>query len=118
MRTYNEILQGLKEGEKPDYDEIRFACLQANYMLHFSERDIENLLKSKGHPVIESAIKGSVEGRFKARNKAPLEYLGNKYNPDTEECQKRMAQSQRIFDNFLKHQAEKEAKENAEKAGV
>jgi hypothetical protein len=117
-RSYNEILMDLKDGKKPDYDEVRFACLQASYMLFFAERDVENLLKPKRLPLIENMIKGNMEGRLKSRNKPPLEYLGNKYNPDTEECQKHMAQSKKIYENFLKYQAEKEAKQNAEKTEV
>ena len=43
VRSYLDIIIDLKDGLKPDYEEVRLACLMANDLLFFADQDIKRL---------------------------------------------------------------------------
>ena len=107
MRSYLDIIIDLKDGLKPDYEEVRLACLMANSLLFFADHDIERLIgygtdKEKSD-LASRLTKSSYEGRFFAKRKSPEEYLGN-LHPDHPDQKASMAMSEKIHKNFLKHQ--------------
>jgi|SRR5665647_1973921 len=110
MRSYLEIIIDLKDGLKPDYEEVRLACLMADDLLFFSERSVERLTgyctdKEKIDLQSKLAIK-CYEDRFYARKKSPEEWLGN-HHPDHPDQKASMEMSNKIYESFLKHQNEK-----------
>lgn len=107
MRSYLDIIIDLKDGKKPDYEEVRLACLMANAMLWFADEDIKRLTgyctDNEKTDLISKLIISSYESRFYARKKSPEEYLGN-HHPDNPQQKASMEMSKKIFENFLKHQ--------------
>jgi len=80
-----DIIIDLKDGLKPDYEEVRLACLMANDLLFFADQDIKRLTgygtDKEKDDVVSRLTKSSYEGRFYAKKKSPEEYLGN-HHPD------------------------------------
>lgn len=104
MRSYLDIIIDLKDGKKPDYEEVRLACLMANDLLFFSENSVKNLTgyctdKEKTDLQSKLAIK-SYEDRFYIKKKSPEEWLGN-HHPDNPEQKKFMEMGNKIVDKFL-----------------
>lgn len=112
MRSYLDIIIDLKDGKKPDYEEVRLACLMAVNMLFFAESDVKHLMDPAKNRLVESMIKENVENRFKQKKMSPEEYLGD-HHPDHQRQKERMAQSEKIWNAFQKHQNQK-AKENTD----
>lgn len=102
MRSYLDIIIDLKEGRKPDYEEVRLACLMANNLLFFTEQDLKLIIEPKVSHVIKELVKKSIEGRFYAKKKSPEDYLGN-HHPDNPEQKKFMELSNKILDKVLKN---------------
>jgi len=106
MRSYLDIIIDLKDGKRPDYEEVRLACIMAQNLLFFADKSIEMLTgyctdKEKTDLQSKLAIK-SYEDRFYAKKKSPDEWLGS-YHPDNPEQKKSMEVSNKIFNNYIKN---------------
>lgn len=101
MRSYLDIIIDLKEGKKPDYEEIRLACLMANNLLFFAEQDLKQALEPCMPDIVKKLTQKSIEHRFYAKKKSPEEYLGN-HHPDNPEQKKSMELGNNILDKILK----------------
>lgn len=101
MRSYLDIIIDLKNGKKPDYEEVRLACLMAADLLFFTEEDLERTVKPVVPDIIKSLTQKSIESRFYAKKKSPEEYLG-KHHPDNPEQQKWMKLGNKLLDKILK----------------
>lgn len=102
MRILSEIIEDVKAGGKPEYDELRFALLAYNALLFFADRDVRRL----SEPTVSELIKKLTnEENFnrhkKALEKDPKVYIGND-NPDLPEYQEQRKQSERIFNGIMK----------------
>lgn len=116
MRSYLDIIIDLKEGRKPDYEEVRLACIMANDLLYFAEQDIKRVL-GIGHEVelaqmdkeklekrnnlVSNLARSNLESRFKSRKLSPEEFLGN-HHPDHPEQKASMERSKQIYKAFCK----------------
>lgn len=105
MRSYLDIIIDLKDGLKPDYEEVRLACLMANYLLFFAEKDIERIFSrgSNNNDLQLKLLESSYNSRIKSRNLTPEKYLGN-HHPDHPEAKASMEMSKKIYEGFLEHQ--------------
>lgn len=107
MRSYLDIIIDLKDGLKPDYEEVRLACLMANDLLFFAERDTERLLgygtDKERNDLQATLTKKSYESRFYAKKNSPEKWLGS-HHPDHPDQKASMEMSKKIYENFLKHQ--------------
>ena len=101
MRSYLDIIIDLKDGKKPDYEEVRLACLMANDLLFFAESDIKKLKDDKTNQFIKELVIKNYESRFYAKKKSPEEWLGN-HHPDNPEQKKFMEMGNKFLDKFLK----------------
>lgn len=101
MRSYLDIIIDLKEGRKPEYEEIRLACLMANSLLFFAEQDLKKILDTNQSSIIKKLTQKSIEHRFYAKKKSPEEYLGD-HHPDNPQQKEFMKFSKKIFDKVMK----------------
>lgn len=117
MRSTNDIIISVKENEKPEYEELRMACLVLNSLLFFSHQNIARLLKGGYAAEITKNMEfpdahaelGISKTEFNAMKKDPLEWLGKDHIPGTQEYEERHAISKKIFSRFyLKEEQRKE----------
>ncbi|MDF2841673.1 MAG: hypothetical protein K0R00_99 [Herbinix sp.] len=101
MRTYGDIIQSLKAGEKPAYEEIRLAALMGSNLLFFANNDIKRLA---GEPskifTKEWYLSESYTRYHKALNTTPFKWLGNDH-PDNPQYRERFNLSNKILDKVL-----------------
>lgn len=101
MRSYLDIIIDLKEGKKPDYEEVRLAFLMANNLLFFAEQDLKQALEPGIPDIVKKLTQKSIEHRFYAKKKSPEEYLGN-HHPDNPAQKKFIELGNNILDKVLK----------------
>ncbi len=81
MRSYLSIINDLQDGEKPEYEELRFTCLMAENLRTEAEMDIMKLIGNPVFTMKEKVVLTCYENRFYAREKSPIEWLTINY-PD------------------------------------
>jgi cytochrome P450 len=104
MRNLIDIVEEVKDGGQPDYEELRYALLVYNSMLFLDHKNlIEELLKEPRSQkfIRELKAKNSDDMYRNALNKSPKEYIGS-YDPDNPSYQRQRKVHQKIFDKFMK----------------
>lgn len=104
MRSYNEIMEDLMDGKKPDYEEVRLAALQARGMLFFAEQDIKRLTgyataAQKEDFFSKIAICNLETRQSKSKRMSPDKYLGN-WHPDAPGRQEERQLHKKIAEKF------------------
>ena len=95
MRTLFEIIDSVKAGEQPEYDELRYALLALDAA---STLACTALIRDKRRELNkESACKTM----HNALNNDPTEYLGWGYNPDNPDYQKFRKAAIGIYDKAI-----------------
>ncbi len=103
MRTLSKILDILKDGGKPTYEELRYGLLAAESLraLNFSL-----LLKILGRNPKNDYIKSSVGRAFdrdkEALNSDPKEYLGWEYDPENPAYRAGVNGAIRLLDKIIR----------------
>ena len=109
MRTLFEIIEAVKDGERPEYDDLRYALLATDFMLtdisQFVLMDLYGKGKLEGWDKKKYELKD--EHRRKALNTDPKTYVCN-FGPDAPGRQKERAMHKRIFDKLLHNKEEVE----------
>ena len=102
MRTTLEIIESIKDGEKPDYDELRYALLVADFLMtdinQFVLMDLYGKDKLQGWDKKKYEMK--YESRQKILNNDAKKAIGS-FDPDLPERQKERALFKKIGDKFL-----------------
>ncbi len=95
MKTLFEILDEVKSGGKPDYEDLRYAVVALDALRHFDNNALNNLRKAKleGKPVVmlydpDWQARESFERFKKALGLPPKEYCGITHDPDNPEYQR------------------------------
>lgn len=95
MKTLDEIIEEVKDGFKPDYEDLRYALLAVCALYHFDSNAIRKLYQreqeGKYRPELfglEWEAKESHRRLQTAFRLPPKQYVGKSHDPDTEECQK------------------------------
>ena len=95
MKTLNEIIDIVKDGGKPEYDELRYALLAMCALHYFDSSTLMNLWQREKEGKYKPGLFGleweaneSFTRAKLALNKSPKDYLGSQYDPDTEEYQR------------------------------
>lgn len=104
MRTLFEIIEEVKDGGKPDYDELRYALLAYQSMFVMDHNKLLNELTSEKEtkPFIKKMMaQNSFDMYKKALNKSPKEWLGPNYDPDNPDCQKFHKMAGKLFDKVI-----------------
>lgn len=109
MRNLIDIVKDVKDGKKPEYDELRYAVVVLEVLSGFDLRAIMRLAEGekKGKRKFlsyssEYQYNESFNRRKIAMNKPPMEWLGKNNDPDSKEYQERRKMSQNIFDKIQK----------------
>ena len=102
MRTLFEIIEAVKDGERPEYDELRYALLATDFMLTDISQFVLMDLYGKGklEDWDKKKYETKCEHRQKALNTDPKTYVGS-FDPDAPGRQKERAMHKRIFDKLL-----------------
>lgn len=102
MRTLFEIVEAVKDGERPEYDELRYALLATDFLLTNIDQFVLMDLYSKGK--LDDRDKKRYEIKYEQRRKAlntdPKIYVGS-FDPDLPGSQESREVSRRIFDKFM-----------------
>ena len=104
MRTLFEIITDVKDGEKPDYEEIRYALLVYEFMFNMDHRVLqEELLREKDSPgfIKKMRVDNSFDMFKKALGKSPKEYLGPNHDPENTEYQKHRKIGKKILNKII-----------------
>ncbi|MHC1722472.1 MAG: hypothetical protein AB9836_04605 [Aminipila sp.] len=102
MRNLFDIIEDVKDGKKPPYDELRFALLTYSSLLFFSNNDVKKLSDGDCQPFLRDFIRDENHRRMhKALNQDPMIWIGN-HNPDLPECQEKRKVHQKIFEKIMK----------------
>ena len=113
MRSTNDIIASIKDGEAVEYEELRMACLVMDALLFFAHGNIRRLLAGgigaeltiKNFPDAHAEL-GISKQEWEALRKDPLEYLGREHIPGTPEYESIYRVSKAIFNKFAKDQEE------------
>lgn len=105
MRTLLEIVEDIKDGKKPDYEELRYAVLVYSWIFSIEHNNyIEVLLSEKEIPKHVKKLKAdSSFAMYKtALNTSPKEYLGWRNDPDNPEYQKFRKKGNKFLDMVMR----------------
>lgn len=99
-KTLGEIITAVRDGEKPDYDDLRFAICCLDIMGTFDRRALDSLAEAEREgkkPFMTRSAVWQQQERFERMKrqlaKTPLEILGDTYHPDNPEVQERRQQA-------------------------
>jgi len=104
MKTLREIIEAVKDGKKPEYDELRYALLALSF-LH--SLDSQYILKvyQKSTDDKPFGLKFLAEESFNRSKRAyaipPKEYVGDNWNPDNPDYQKQRQRYKKLIDMIL-----------------
>lgn len=108
MKNLVDIIESIKHGEKPEYDELLYSVLALSALLFFESRAIQDLAKAKKEN--KNAIlcydsewqwNDSFRRRKAALNTPPKKYVGWDNDPKNPEYIKRVKQSERIYEKIM-----------------
>lgn len=87
--TLAEIIEAARSGERPGYDDLRYAVCALDHLMTFDRLALERLAEAEREGkkafLTRSAVWQQTErhGRIgRALDKAPLDFLGDSWNPD------------------------------------
>ena len=106
MRTLYEIISDVKDGLKPDYEEIRYALLVYEFMFNMDHRVLrEELMKEKETSAFIKKMRAdnSFDMFKNALNKSPKDYVGVNSDPDNPEYQKFRKLGEKLSDKVIKN---------------
>jgi hypothetical protein len=94
MKTLGAIIEEVKDGKRPDYEDLRYAVVALQALQCFDMRAITKLAQREKEGTYKAAMFGlqwEAEESFKrlktALSMPPQEWVGPGHDPDTEECQ-------------------------------
>lgn len=103
MKTLSEIIEATKDGQKPEYDELRYALLVMDFLFidisQFVMMDLYGKDKLQGWDKKKYEMK--YEHKRKALNSDPKKFIGS-FDPDLPGRQEERETHKRIFDNIMK----------------
>jgi len=104
MRTLFEIIEQIKSGGRPDYEELRYAIMALDALStfdHMAMRKIAEREKEGKKPFLVSSAVFQHDEQFKrwktALNSDPKKWCGESNDPDSPEYQKCRALALRLF---------------------
>jgi hypothetical protein len=108
MKTLAEIIEQVKDGGKPEYDELRYALLAMDFLN--ADLNLFVMMDLYGKDKLQGWDKKRYEMKYEHRQKAfqqdPKIYVGG-FDPDSPGYQEERAIHKRIYDKFMTMQAGK-----------
>lgn len=115
MRPLGEIVEAARSGERPDYEELRYAVCALEALAVFAQNALLKLAEAErgARPcVLTGSAEWQVSEHFRrvssAYARSPKEYLGWENDPDNPQYVSRRKSSKAIFDACLTKQQEGE----------
>lgn len=109
MKSLGDIINMVKDGQKPEYEELRYAVCALEALHTFDSLSLMDLYKAeekKKKPFLtSSAIWQYNESWNRAKiafEKSPKDWVGWNNDPDNPEYQKRREGSIRLFEKIIK----------------
>lgn len=107
MKTLFEIITEIKNGGKPDYDDLRYSVLALDALLYFDSkqiRDAASEFMAGKVPKIQTPefrYNESFRRNKAAFEKNPKEYVGWNNDPENPEYLNRVKMSNRLFNKIV-----------------
>lgn len=108
MRALGEIIEAARSGERPDYDELRYAVCAMDTLMTFDQIAFSRLAEAEmagKRAILSNSAKFQHEERFNRIKRAlgvdPKSYLGESNDPDNPDYQERRKASQRFVGKIL-----------------
>jgi len=99
MRTLSEILEAIKSGEKPGYEECYWAVLALDSLNHFNFVALERLSEYKKGPFGPGfEFQESFNREKAALDKSPREWVGWTYDPSNPDYQQSRRAALSVFE--------------------
>lgn len=109
MRTLGEIIDLVKEGEKPEYDELRYAVCALESLVTFDAIALRNLAEGERESkkkILTYSAEWQYEDNFnrikRTYEKSPKEWLGWNNDPDNPEYVERRKKNIKIMENIIR----------------
>ena len=116
MKTLNQIVNAVRDGERPDYEELRYAVCALESLGTFNRMAFMRLAEAEREgkkPILTRSAQWQWEEHFRrektAGEKSPKEWVGWNNDPDNPEFLKRRAESKRIMDAGVARAADQQA---------
>lgn len=104
MRTLSEIVDAVRDGERPDYEDLRYAICAMDALTTFDRMAFMKLAEAEREgkkPFLTSSAQWQWEEHFsrqkRAGEKPPKEYVGWNNDPDNPEFLKRRAVANKVM---------------------
>lgn len=110
--TLGEIVEAVRSGERPDYEDLRYAICALVALSVFDSQALQRLADAERQgkrPFMVSSAEWQwhehFERRKRALDKAPKEYVGWNNDPENPAYLQRRAQAVRLVEKVLKQKA-------------
>jgi len=104
MRTLNEIINAVKFGEHPDYEELYYTVVALDILHTMALKGMYDLATKSYDDDIKALKVETMHNTVRtAVSKLPKEWLGTSFDPKTEEYQRQRNISLKIAERFLKN---------------
>lgn len=115
MKTLSEIVNAVRDGERPDYEDLRYAICAMDALAVFNRSAFMKLAEAERggrKPFMTSSAQWQWEEHFRreqaALNKPPKEYVGWNNDPDNPEFLARRKRAQQFMATFHEHKRQEE----------
>lgn len=107
MKTLGEIVEAVRDGERPDYDDLRYAICAMEALAVFNRQAFMKLAETERDgkkPVLTRSAVWQWEEHFRrekiASDTPPKKYVGWNNDPDNPEFLERRKKSQQLMAKF------------------
>lgn len=106
MKKLGDIVSAVKDGQRPDYEDLRYAVAALGHLITFDGMALRRLAKEESlgkKPLFGPEHEWEEHFRRvkKAMNSEPKKWLGDNYNIDDPSYHKRRASAIKLFDKFI-----------------
>lgn len=105
MKTLREIIEAVKDGEKPDYEDLLYGLLALSHLHAFDSQDMLKVYKKAQNDDSPFGLKFLAEESFNrskcAMNVPPKEYVGDSHDPSNPEYQRERQLFGKLIDKIL-----------------
>jgi hypothetical protein len=108
-KTLSEIIEDVKDGRKPDYDDLRYALLALAFLQTFDAQDILKVYDEADKAdkfILKFLANENFNRRKRAMSVPPKDYIGNSFNPDNPDYQEERQMMNKLADKIFAKQGE------------
>ncbi|EIM1710225.1 hypothetical protein JFQ88_004122 [Aeromonas dhakensis] len=107
-KTLGEIIEAARSGERPDYDDLRYAICAMDHLMVFDRVALDRMAEAEREgkkPFMTRSAVWQQKERFervaRALDKTPLEFLGDNWNPDNPEVQEQRQRTIKLVGKIM-----------------